>query len=306
MLASCMRTSAYEVTTIVPFGAPSVCYYDQGNNENLYTAEPTAILPLFQNPNPLYDALIIDSRTGLLHSKRNNSPYKMAKLITAGNLYLVGLNGNNNAPTTNSVIYAFQENEIPGLVFKHLCQEYFHIGVNQVEWVDTANLISPIAREGKYHGRLIDYVLIPEPSLHAIKLSSKSAISNYCLSLRDVWHNITGQSAIPQAALFVNKNAYQQKKKQFITYFDSLNNRIANAINDVDKVKEELNRYGDHDAQVARFGFNADIITSIQKNNNGLALYSSIEEYNCDKMNEFLNKLGLENYQSEDFININD
>lgn len=299
LLTSCMRSSSYNITTILPLGAPSICFFDQGKNNDFVTATPSSIVPLFQNPDPIYDALIIDSRTGLLQSKKHNSPYKMAKLLTSGNLYLVGLNENKIAPSSNSIIYGFQENEIPGLIFKHIIHNCFHLDESRINWVDNASLIAPIAKEGLYQGKKVDYVLIAEPTLYSIKSSSKSAISTYEESLRLLWHNLTNQDEIPQAALFINKNAYARKKQQFDNYLSDLNARIDIAINDINKVKEKMDQYGDKDMQNIRFGFNADIIINVQKNN-GLALYS--KEYKVDKMNAFLDQLHLENYTSEDFI----
>ncbi|MDY0345629.1 MAG: hypothetical protein RBR44_03645, partial [Bacilli bacterium] len=110
------------IRTISPAGAPSLAFYNQGNNENFATnSTPSNVLAEFQTT--YYNAIVFDSINALKSIKNNNLDFKLAKLITGGNFYLASINKDEGQmPSASDVVVSFGENLIPDLVYRKLSQ----------------------------------------------------------------------------------------------------------------------------------------------------------------------------------------
>lgn len=295
-----------------PSGAPSICFYSEVNNSNFVTNTANNIAPHFKDKNSTYDMLVIDSVTGLNLTKTSQGKFKFAKLLTAGNLYFVGLKGNDSFPTSTSNIVAFGKESLTGLVFNKLLKDNptwksWGIDDSHIDWLNSVNEIAPIVKSGLYGGKPINYALIAEP----LKTNLNEYISsNIRISLKDAWKDISGIDVIPQAALFINNDSYINKKDKVKEYINKINNNISIAVNDPLVMKQELDKQGSEDKIASKFNFTSTIAYNVMKDNNGFALYSSKEEYGCDKMNMFLNVLfdttGQIYFDENYFINIHD
>ena len=306
LLASgCNNTPVEEenVRWVSPLGAPSLVFFDQGNNKDDWVSQKAALMPAELQGNA-YDAVIFDATTGLSAIKKNNSDFALAKVITAGNMYLVGLN-KDTMPTSEDKIVAFQKDKIPDKVFKKLASDRWNLDVSNAKYVSDASETAPILQSGKYQGETVDYVLTAEPVFQSSKLTAlQNGITlTEIKSLRSEWKALTNQDAIVQAGIFVRKSSLETKKEKLKVWMNMVDTNLNKLISNDAGVKEAMDAYGDIDAQKTRFGVPSQIASKVQENgNNRLAFISaSLEESN---VNGFLSSLGEATYEDTYFVNI--
>lgn len=108
-LSGCSNTITPEadIKWVSPAGAPTLAFYDQGDNANFVTeTTPTNVAAQLQKNE--YDAVVFDSISGLKSVKAKNTNYVLAKLITGGNFYLVSIDKEEDAmPSECEVIVPF-------------------------------------------------------------------------------------------------------------------------------------------------------------------------------------------------------
>lgn len=306
LLSSCGNANnAKDIKWVSPLGAPSVAFYTEGKNSN-WVSESASLLPAELQGN-FYDAVIFDSITGLASIKLNNSDFALARVLTGGNFYLVGIN-KEGYPTSEDRIVAFQKDKVPDKVFKKVATEKWNIDTNNVEYVSgDVSSTAAVLKTGKYQNNDVDYVLTAEP----VYTSSKNAATeagitlNEICSLKSEWKDLTGQNAIIQAGVFVRKSVIDEKKEQFNEWFTLLDERVKHIINNDSIVVDSLNAYGEAETQKNRFGVASTIISAVQNNaQNRLGFVSKEENANLS-VNAFLTSLGETTYEDSYFVNFN-
>ena len=106
---------------IAPTGAPAIAFYGFSEYEHFETTtDPqTALIPQFQNNN--YDIIVAPSQGGLMQIIKQNAAYKIAATITFGNFYLISTGRDaDGVLNAGDKVCIFQENDVPGKVFKYL------------------------------------------------------------------------------------------------------------------------------------------------------------------------------------------
>lgn len=311
MLSSCGNNISTDFKVITPSGAPALAFYDQGSNLNLtIDSTPTNVAAELQKND--YDMIVFDSINGLKSLKRNsNSTYALARILTGGNFFLVAINKEVNQetgkvpmPTKDDVIVSFGEKLIPDLVYSKLASDYWHID-NKPTYLNSVSDTRAVLSSGKQGGKNVDYVFTAEPILTTIM--NKQDAETYgkisiVANVRNDWKSLTGQNAIAQAGLFVKKELLETRKNDLDSYINSLDERLYNAVNDINIVKAELDNYGTLTEQATRFGFNSNIISAVQKDKaNKIGIVTKDEKVD---VNEFLTSLGQETFSEEYFINL--
>jgi len=304
-LASCGPGEDIDITirTISPAGAPTLAFYDQGDNVDFATnSAPSNVLAEFQTN--YYNAIIFDSVNALKSIKTHSLDFKLAKIITGGNFYLASIDKEEGQmPTAEDVVVSFGENLIPDLVYRKLCE---HWGVvNQAHYVPSVSEALGVLKTGLYGGSPVDYVFIAQPALNAA-IGDVSAATygrvKVAKNIRSEWEAYSGQSAIPQAGLFLRLSQYDLDPASFHDYIDGIDARIEKAIDYPEVVKSIMDEYGDAQAQAARFGFNSNIMLTTQSAGaNGFGLVRSTEEVS---VNDFLTSLDLEIFDSSYFLDV--
>ena len=291
-LSACSQVEPATLRIISPTGAPTLALY---NHISELTTNSTPTLVAAELTKDNYDAVVFDFYNGLKALKNNNGHYKLARILTAGNLYLVGIN-HPNEPTNESKIVSFGENLLPDLAFKEL---YGSVGAS-IYYVDGVQSVGPVLKTGKYSGDNIDYVVIAEPVLTNV-LSTIEDTSIYTkFSIRDKWASVKGEgSIIPQAGLFINMNSYEADKDGYDAFLSSLNNDIKAGIEDPNKIKSAFESVGDVEAQKEKFGIPASTAYTVTKNGNGVGL---VESYNKSTINTFLSSIGKGTENYDDYI----
>ncbi|MFA5283288.1 MAG: hypothetical protein WC366_02030 [Bacilli bacterium] len=304
LLTSCQSAGdSFAVRTICPSGAPTIAFYDQGNNENFETnSSPNLVLAQFQTN--YYNAIVFDSISGLQSIKQYDLSFKLAKIITGGNFYIASINKDEGTePTADDVLVSFGEGLIPDLVYKKL---YEHWGWQaNTSYVKSVAEAQAILKTGKTSGNVdVDYVFIAQPALNAAMLDITAATYGKVKvfkNIREEWKTLTGQEAIPQAAMFYRYDDYQNHSREFDTYTLALENRIIQGITQPENVKNVMDEYSsDLTIQAQKFGFNSNIMLHTQKDGaNGFGLVNP--DISVD-VNSFLTYLGLETYEASYFL----
>lgn len=296
-------TEEITIRTISPAGAPTLAFYDQGNNENFVTnSTPSNVLAEFQTN--YYNTIVFDSINALKSIKTNNLDFKLAKLITGGNFYLVSIDKpEGQMPTAEDVVVSFGENLIPDLVYRKL-SEYWGIE-NTPYYVPSVSEALAVLKTGLHASQQVDFVFIAQPALNIAK-NDVNAVTygkvKVVKNIRSEWETFTGQSAIPQAGLFVRNSQYELNPAIFQDYVDDIVARIDVAIDEPALAKAALDEYGDAAAQAGKFGFNSNIMLTTQSGGaNGFGLVRGTEEVD---VNEFLTTLGLEGFDSSYFLDL--
>ncbi len=276
-----------QLKLISPNGAPCLALYNFAKNGNLeINTNPALVGGQLQADN--YDMVVFDFSKGLESLSRNHGHYKLAKILTGGNLYLVGINKDESKkePKSGDLVVSFGEGLIPDLTFKQI---YNDRGID-VRYVQGVSDIAPILKSGKFQTEEVDYVVIAEPLLS--KLMKDLDQSHYTIiSLRDKWGEVKQTSPIiPQAGLFVNMNSYQKNETVFNDYLKQINADIDVAINEPIKVKQIMEEKGDASDQEKIFGFTAEQVYEVQKDGrNGFALVGNSQTID---INDFFLKIG--------------
>ena len=297
-LTACNATEDNYKRAISPSGAPAIAFYDQTKTDYFETnSTPANVLAQLQADN--YGMVVFDFYNGLKSLKANQGHYKLAKIITGGNLYLVGIN-KTEAPTVDDYIVSFGKNLLPDIVYKEIYGEDI---AEVTHYVNAVNDAQGVLVSGLHEGHLVDYVLIAQPALFAT-LNNVNAATYGTLtvidSLREKWTEKTEQTAIPQAGLFLNMQYYVNHKSYYDDQLALLDERIETCIDDPLTMKTKIETdLPSEDDQKALFGFTSKVAYNVQKDGaNGFALVRGEETID---IHGFLTSLNiLEDYS--DFI----
>ncbi|MGM9873613.1 MAG: hypothetical protein ACI31G_01665 [Bacilli bacterium] len=282
---------------ICPSGAPTVVFYDYATNSNFETGAPTVVSAQLQDDK--YGAIVFDFLNGLKSVKKNSGDYSLRRIITGGNLYLVGIN-KDSEPTADDLIVSFGENLLPDVVYKHIYADSQGI-LDATHYVSAVSDAGAVLKTGLFNGDSVDYVLVAQPVLFSVLSTAEDAsIYNVIYCLKDKWAEVTGLApVIPQAGLFVNDTMYNKNKSYFNGFLDDIDSYIDTCIEDPTTMKAGIEQAGTADDQKNLFGFTANVAFNVQKDGaNGFALVSA-EDHDQLDIDAFLNELGITDDYSE-------
>ena len=273
----------YNLSILCPKGGPTLALYNHVE-ETTYAQQPTLVKAKFELNE--YDVLVFDFYNGLKACKQYGN-YKLARIVTAGNLFLVGIN-HTEEPVSTSRIVSFGRGLLPDLAFNEL---YGALGA-RVDYVDGVSDIAPIMKTGKYAGENIDYVVVSEPVITTV-FDSLADTSKYTVfSIREKWEEEKGEGhKIPQAGLFINTSAYSAHESVFDTFLSNLDNEIGSAISNPTLIKEAFEKVGDEAAQKDKFSIDAQKAYKITLNGNGVGI---VKDYNKTDISSFLSDINIE------------
>ena len=225
LLASCTSTNTdnYVIKGIMPGGAPSVGlsnYIIETNTKDNYTILGQDTSPLqvaFKKSGEVqYDVIVAPLNLGAQLYAKGFSTYKLAAVLTWGNLYfasrradftLQSLNGSNvtffgqNSINMAVVDYVLSGNNITTGERTYLGST----GLTQVELLKDENVN--------------EIYLTAEPAL-SVAMKQKSDIKT--ISVQELYSNISGQGSYPQAGLFVSENLINNHKALLDSYLEGV------------------------------------------------------------------------------------
>jgi hypothetical protein len=318
LLVSCKGGKANEeegaLKILCPSGAPSLAFYDQGNNPNFETKkQPNLVLAELQKND--YDIIVFDSITALKtiksHEEENGVNYRLAKIITGGNFHLVCINkekdesGNYPLPGAGDRVVSFGEGLIPDLVYTKLASDYWHIDNTPYRYVSNVNEAQAVLKSGTIGGDPVDYVFIAEPALTAAETDSEAPTFGKVGRVRNIradWKAYSDQDGLAQAGIMVNAKAIEKKPNTLKAFMEELDKRLNVTILDPNVAAASLDVFGDLDAQQDKFGFKSPLVKKLQGNGiNGFGMVSPSETIN---VNAFLTSLGQPTFEDKYFVNI--
>lgn len=293
MLLGACQTSPSKLAfkVLAPIGAPSVSLARYAADAHFETvANPTAVRAALVDPNESFKAVVFDAVTGLNLITGKNAPYRLARIITAGNLYLAATaHAGEEKPQDSDVIVSFGQGNITDrlfrLVYPDLTPDYYAPGVAQA---------ATALCSGKYEGQDVDYVVISEPYLTKTLNSTTcvAASQKYDISSDFVAYaqrqGVT-LNGFPQAGLFIAQSyeaeSHASEIKEVLKTVDSTLKDLS--VNGMATVRELQNL--DSEVQRDKFGLDADLLKSLNTDGNRLAYYAGAYD-----LSGFFRVLGLD------------
>ena len=244
-----------ELSVLAPTGAPAISLYSFATSDKLTTTtDPqTGLMPMFIKGN--YDVIVAPTNGGLKQIINNGAQYKIAATVTFGNFFIVatGTDSDNTLNSGDKVI-AFQENDIPGKVFKYL---YGDKGLNVTYVAGAANTKQIMENNGLYDGVQYDYVYTAEPVMSA---SNKTSFIN----VRDEFKAKSGNKMLTQASVFIKNGTDELKANKFLSVLKS---SITAGLANPDLFKSEIEKLGSVAEQQNKFGVPGAMAKKVGVNN---------------------------------------
>ncbi|WP_317318318.1 hypothetical protein [Longibaculum muris] len=259
ILTGCSTSkSADEMKILTPNGAPALSlvgvYEDVTKNGKINIVEGSDLVSSeLMKADSEYDAIVAPINLGCQLLAKGKTDYKLAGVLTWGNLYLV-----ENEGVQNNELAAFGEQAVPGMIFKLVKDSNDVMKNAKVTYYNAVSDVQAQVLAGK-----VQYALIAEPAATATIAKAKQngkTIKNIA-SLQELYQKQTNskQAGYPQAAIFV-KN--KEDVKELLVKLDEFTNK--EAVKEDNNIEELVNKIG-----AETFGVpNAAIAAKTWKNQN--------------------------------------
>ena len=300
LLTGCSKnnTEDYDLSIVVPSGAPSLAFYNEINNDSFNTGDAQSILPQLKGENGA-DIIVIDTVNGI-KTINDGGNYKLAATITFGNFYIASTGKDDNGVMENGdYIVLFSQNATPDLVFHNIYGNNYDSNVHYVSAVSDASacLIKGINIQDDQRSideqPYVDYVMIAEPALSAA-MSQNSNARIYANIQEEYAIKNDGMSMI-QASVFVSNKL---NKKQIDNYLNNLENNINSLLENPELFEETTNMLSDVEIKDV-FGVpNVKIVKKVLNDNSiGLGFVRAYDNKNA--IDKFISLFGLNNTDEE-------
>ena len=259
ILTGCSTSkSADEMKILTPNGAPALSlvgvYEDVTKNGKINIVEGSDLVSSeLMKADSEYDAIVAPINLGCQLLAKGKTDYKLAGVLTWGNLYLV-----ENEGVQNNELAAFGEQAVPGMIFKLVKDSNDVMKNAKVTYYNAVSDVQAQVLAGK-----VQYALMAEPAATATIAKAKQngkTIKNIA-SLQELYQKQTNskQAGYPQAAIFV-KN--KEDVKKLLVKLDEFTNK--EAVKEDNNIEELVNKIG-----AETFGVpNAAIAAKTWKNQN--------------------------------------
>ena len=243
---------------LTPNGAPALSlvgvYEDMTKNGKINIVEGSDLVSSeLMKADSEYDAIVAPINLGCQLLAKGKTDYKLAGVLTWGNLYLV-----ENEGVQNNELAAFGEQAVPGMIFKLVKDSNDVMKNAKVTYYNAVSDVQAQVLAGK-----VQYALMAEPAATATIAKAKQngkTIKNIA-SLQELYQKQTNskQAGYPQAAIFV-KN--KEDVKELLVKLDEFTNK--EAVKEDNNIEELVNKIG-----AETFGVpNAAIAAKTWKNQN--------------------------------------
>lgn len=213
-LCACASDSKNEpISILAPQGAPALATLPFADQEMVsvdYVSGSDPLSAELIKNDSAYDVIIAPINLGTKLIEKDNTPYRLAAVITWGNLYIVGEADYQNG----DAFAAFGEAAVPGKILTHYADIKEVTYFNSVQDVQT-QLLSGKAKAG----------LLAEPAATATIAKAKEKGKTLTV-LQDLQEKETvdGQKGYPQAAVFVKD---REKSEAVLKHIEQFLNEAA-------------------------------------------------------------------------------
>ena len=253
-----------DLKVLSPYFAPAVAMHSFATEANYETTSnpKEGLIPNFKKEN--YDILVAPTNGGLMQIKQGAN-YKIAATITFGNFYIVSSSKDSDGVlNAGDTIFAYQETDIPGQIFKYL---YGELGLD-ITWggnVDTTKAVIEnyfSLKIDETTTKQFDYVFTSEP----VVTTTNSTVYKNC---QEDFKTKSNGNELTQASIFVKNTADKDKVDAFLNQVEK---SINSALNNPELIKNAIEKLGFESEQLNKFGITALDAYNCTKANNGLGL----------------------------------
>lgn len=208
-----------ELNVLSPKGAPalSILDYASENKEQVTFVDGADLLQAtFLNPNPEYQVVIAPTNLGVKLASMQKTDYKLAAIVTWGNLYFVS--ENQNALQEEGVLAAFGEGSVPGLLLESLRDQI----TPEIVYYNSVADVQAALLSGK-----ADVALMAEPAASAV---TRNPEYNLWLagSVQQMMEETLGTAGYPQAGIFVYAPYYEENQEVVDDFLMSVQEDLEN------------------------------------------------------------------------------
>ena len=269
-LSSCQGSAVETLNILAPVGAPSLALYSYASDSHFVT---NASVPVIKSAffDETTDIIIVDHQQGLKQITEQSADFALARIITKGNLHLVGINKTSDAvPTSDDYIISF--GAASAVVNEVLFYLYPDIAPT-VTFVASLSDIAPIMTLGQYNQIPVDYVLVAEPLLSKVLSQSNGDITYQPqIDIQAAWMESTALSGYPQAGLFIRNATYEAEPTLIEDFLAEIDHNIAQLISAPTEVKTHIDEVGDTNWQTNKFGIATTTMVDLQSAHNRLGM----------------------------------
>ena len=208
-------------SVLAPKGAPALGVVramtnDRGDQYTLVDGADVLTTELAKEDSE-YDIIVAPINVGAKLISAGKSPYKLAAILTWGNLYVVGTN---DAVDTDAIA-AFGEAAVPGKVFGNIVSKLEMS--NEITYFPSVTEAQASLLSGKSK-----LALIAEPAVTATiaKAKTNGMELSVKMDVQAKWEEIYGSYGYPQAAVFVKNSAYEENSYSVNAYLEALQSSI--------------------------------------------------------------------------------
>lgn len=267
----------YAFTWVTPTGAPTLAFYDQGENENWVSASNPAeiVVPSFAANS--YDVIVFDGVSGLnlMSANPKAANYKLARWINNLGFYLVSTSHTKEEASswdTSWRVDAFVKTGNASRCLLNLAENAWNWGdISSMTTFETGvdSVVANLASGG------YDFYLVADPAYTNLKSKMGDKL-HLIYDLQEEWGKAHGGASIPSAALFLNSEKYGQHKSAYDEFLKQTDERLANLLDHPEVAQEALAAYGTSqpshlvNGNLVKFGISSTIavnLASLQKNN---------------------------------------
>ena len=274
LLSGCQETNSstsgnvsggQKFSIICPKGAPAAAFARYGKDDFLELASAQQVRSAFTTAEK--DFIVFDSVNGL---KLSGGNYRLVRMVTFGNLYVVSTGHDEDSILEDEdTIFSYGEGLVPDLAFKAV-----HEGVTPDHYGSDVSATSAVMTSGLFEGKEIDYVISSYPPIFpAMKVNPSLTVhENVAVAFGEKYHT----DGFPQAGLFIRNTLEEdaQSAEAISAFLEAFDQDVDDLIKGGENAVSTLEAYGSIEEQADRFGFNADVLSAIQKDN-GLAFLES-------------------------------
>lgn len=216
---------ADEIAVYMPDGATAISMaYMMDNHSEVegakisYNVVPPATIASYAQSKTA-DLIVLPVNAAInLHSK--GAPYKLAAVVTHGNLFVIGSGAESLEDLKGSVVASIGQNNIPAMVFKSILRQ------NQIEFVEgdtpqDGKVVIRYADDGSGVIQMLrsgaaSFGMIAEPAATAATNNPNLEGVSILFNLQEEWEKLTDKNIYPQAALLVKDKTNKKVVNKFL------------------------------------------------------------------------------------------
>lgn len=207
-------TSDNDYTVLAPTGAPGYALLPLADNDSIsldLVDGSDSLQAAFVNPDSAYDVIVAPTNLGAKLISADKTDYRLAAVITTGNLYIVGTS--EDVLSGTGTIALFGEEAVPGLVYRKLQPT---ATMSEV-WYNAVTDAQQALLSGQ-----ADAALLAEPAATATIAKGKEAGMSLTkvADLQEMW----GDDGYPMASLFIRQDTYEENRDDMAELINVLKN----------------------------------------------------------------------------------